>query len=84
MYRKRDTTAGWRDSRNVCALSDGDRHLGHIVLKAGQWYSFDATHLNESSNGFRHLGTYHSIDVAKAAVEGSCAKDLQFSRVWIS
>jgi hypothetical protein len=76
MYRKaivRDSTPGWRDSRNVCALSDGDRHLGHIVLKDGQWYCFDATHLNDARNGFKQLGAFPSIHVAKAAVESSCS-----------
>jgi hypothetical protein len=79
-----DRTPGWRDSRHVCALSDGDRHLGHIVLIAGQWCAFDATHLDDKRSGFRDLGTFPSVAVAKAAVEGSCAKDSQFSRVWIS
>jgi hypothetical protein len=76
MYRKkiaRDRTPGWRDSRYVCALSDGDRHLGHIVLRDDQWYCFDATHLNDARTGFMHLGTFPSINAAKAAVEGSCA-----------
>jgi hypothetical protein len=67
----RDRTPGWRDSNNVCALSDGDRHLGHIVLKAGQWNAFDATHLNENRSGFRYLGTFPSLNLAKTAVEAS-------------
>ena len=79
-----DRRPGWRDSRHVCALSDGDRHLGHIILIAGQWIYFDATHLNDARTGFRHLGNFPSITVAKAAVEGSCAKDARFSRMWIS
>jgi len=53
----------------VCALSDDARHLGHIVLECGQWEAWDATHLNEAQNGFKHLGRFlHALD-AKAAVE---------------
>jgi hypothetical protein len=65
----------WRHSRNICALSDGERHLGHIVLTANGWHAFDATHLNDDRNGYRDLGVYGSVKVAKAVVEGSCAKD---------
>ena len=79
-----DRRLGWRDSRHICALSDGDRHLGHIVLEAGQWICFDATHLNDVRTGFKLLGNFPSITVAKAAVEASCEKDSQFSRMWIS
>jgi hypothetical protein len=79
-----DNTPCWRDSRFVCALSSADRHLGHIVLKSGQWNSFDATHLNDAGDGFRHLGAFPSIAVAKAAVECSCAKELQVKRMWVS
>jgi hypothetical protein len=94
-----DNTPSWRDSRDVCALSDGERHLGHIVLRSGQWRAFDATHLNDARDGFRHLGNFSSIVVAKAAVEQSCAKengavlrdqethsakDSKVSRMWIS
>lgn len=84
MYSKQDRRPGWRDSRHVCALSDGDRHLGHIVLNAGQWNAFDATHLDDKRSGFRDLGSFASIIGAKAAVEGSCAKESQVSRLWIS
>lgn len=71
----RDRTPGWRDSNNVCALSDGDRHLGHVVLKAGQWNAFDATHLDDKRDGFKGLGMFPSLDLAKAAVEGSIASE---------
>jgi hypothetical protein len=67
----RDRTPGWRDSNNVCALSDGDRHLGHVVLKAREWNAFDATHLDDKRNGFRYLGTFTSLNHAKAAVDNS-------------
>jgi hypothetical protein len=78
MYKKRivlDSTSGWRNSRNVCALSDGDRHLGHIVLTAGRWHAYDATHVNEDENGYVSLGVFPSVTLAKAAVEGWCARD---------
>jgi hypothetical protein len=80
----RDRTPGWRDSRTICTLSDGDRHLGHIIQKDGQWYCFDGTHLNETRTGFRRVGTFQNIHTAKAAVEGSCAMDAQVSRMWAS
>jgi hypothetical protein len=95
MYRKpivrnralRDRTlrdrTGWRNSGEVCALSDGHRHLGHIVLNAGRWTAFDATHPDDSGNGFKHLGTFRTIAGAKAAVESSCAKDSQLGSAWI-
>jgi hypothetical protein len=70
-----DRTPGWRDSNNVCALSDGDRHLGHVVLKIRQWNAFDATHLDDKRNGFRYLGTFTSLNHAKAAVENSVGSD---------
>jgi len=59
----------WRDSAAVCALADGERHLGHIVRIGANWHAFDATHFNEEGNGFRSLGTFASILAAKAAVE---------------
>jgi hypothetical protein len=89
----RDRTAGWRDSNNVCALSDGDRHLGHVVLKARQWNAFDATHLDDKRDGFRFLGTFPKVNLAKAAVEESIASSSKeevlkagagFGGVWIS
>jgi hypothetical protein len=79
-----DRTPCWHDSGLVCAFSDRDRHLGHIVLKRRQWYAFDATHLNDAGDGFRYLGAFSSIHVAKAAVESSCAKEFQVKRMWVS
>jgi hypothetical protein len=78
-----DRTPGWRDSRHICALWDGDRHLGYIVLKSGQWSCFDATHLNDAGDGFRHLGNFSGINIAKAVVEGSCAMESQVKRMWV-
>jgi hypothetical protein len=83
MRRKQiDRAAGWRDSNNVCALSDGDRHLGHVVLKARRWNAFDATHLDDKRNGFRYLGAFASLNHAKAAVDSSVASG--YSGRWVS
>jgi hypothetical protein len=69
--------SGWLNSPNVCGLSDETRHLGHIVLECGQWVAWDATHLNEEQNGFKHLGRFlHAID-AKAAVEAAVSFPVQ-------
>jgi hypothetical protein len=62
----------WRDSDLVCALADSDRHLGHIVM-AGDWKAYDATMPNESSTGFRFLGTFNDVAAAKRVVELSVA-----------
>lgn len=62
-------TVAWRNSTEICALADGERHLGHIVQIGGRWYAFDATHFNDSADGFRGLGSFASITPAKEAVE---------------
>jgi hypothetical protein len=59
----------WRDSDAVCALANGERHLGHALNIDGRWHAFDATHLNQDSNGFRFLGTFESAASAKSSVE---------------
>jgi hypothetical protein len=61
----------WRDSAEICALADEERHLGHILRVGGRWHAFDATHFNEESNGFRRLGSFASKSAAKEAVERS-------------
>ena len=58
----------WRDGEDLCALADGDRHLGHVVNE-GEWQAFDAIHPGHASHGFRHIGTFATLDAAKAAVE---------------
>lgn len=58
----------WRESTSVCALADGERHLGHVLKIGGRWHAFDATHFNEESNGFRFLGSFASLNAAKDAV----------------
>jgi hypothetical protein len=60
----------WSNSGDICALSDGERHLGHIVL-ANRWQAFDATKLNDSGDGYRYIGAFGGKREAKAAVESS-------------
>jgi hypothetical protein len=31
----------WRDSGHVCALSDGERNIGHVLKIGGRWHVFD-------------------------------------------
>jgi len=65
--------AVWRNSPEICALADGERHLGHTVRIGGRWYAFDATHFNERADGFRNLGSFASLVSAREAVElNSC------------
>lgn len=64
----------WCDSSYICAFSDGERHLGHIVY-TGLWNAFDATCMNDNQNGYRDLGNFPSIAAAKAAVENSIARN---------
>jgi hypothetical protein len=62
----------WQQRGDVCTLADGDRHLGHIV-NLGVWHAFDGIHLNETGNGFKSVGLFETIDLAKEAVEQSIA-----------
>lgn len=61
----------WRNSPAICALADGERHLGHVMKLGGRWQAFDATHFNNDSNGFQVLGTFVSLSAAKEAVSES-------------
>lgn len=63
----------WRDAKDVCALADSDRHLGHIVNQ-GDWHAFDAVHPNDAGDGFRHVGVFATAEQAKAAVERSVSQ----------
>jgi hypothetical protein len=72
IYRVRTAqpwTSGWRDSPSICSLADAERHLGHIVRTRHCWLAFDGTHLNETSTGFRLLGSCMDIITAKRLVE---------------
>ncbi|HVY91147.1 MAG TPA: hypothetical protein VHA14_00305 [Bryobacteraceae bacterium] len=62
----------WRTSAHICALADGERHLGHIVKMGMRWHAYDATHSNETGDGFLCLGNFVSMESAKEAVEQSC------------
>ena len=62
-------TLNWRHSTHICALSDGERHVGHIVKSGGRWHAFDAMHSNDRGDGFRSLGSFASETSAKSAVE---------------
>jgi hypothetical protein len=67
---KRDvTTLQWRYSAHICALSDGERHVGHIVKIGGRWHAFDAMHSNDNGDGFHSLGSFAAESPAKNAVE---------------
>jgi hypothetical protein len=69
------TTAerSWRDSDFVCALADTDRHLGHLI-RTREWNAYDATRPNESSTGFKYLGAFDDLAVAKRVVELAVAE----------
>ncbi len=51
-----------------------ERHLGHIVSAGDCWLAFDTTHFNEAGTGFRLLGSWTDIALAKCAVELAIAK----------
>jgi hypothetical protein len=68
-------TASWRDSRDVCALSDSDRHLGHIVRAGDGWLAVDATHVNDQGTAFRPLGFFPTLAEAKEAVRAATRRE---------
>jgi hypothetical protein len=59
----------WRMGTEICAFSDSERHLGHIVKFQSRWLACDGTHLGPSGIGFRIIGTFPDIESAKRAVE---------------
>ena len=61
----------WQESGTVCALTDGERHIGHALRVGGRWHAFDATRSNHDNNGFLSLGTFASIGAAQDAIEQS-------------
>jgi len=61
----------WRNSARICALTDGERHIGHIVKNGRHWQAFDASRRNEAGDGFRFLGTFAAAESARQAVERS-------------
>lgn len=60
----------WKTSEYVCAFSDDERHLGHVI-RTEQWNAFDATRLGEASGGFKYLGSFADLARAMQAVERS-------------
>jgi len=62
----------WHDSAHISALSDDERHLGHIV-HTERWHAWDATKPNTTGDGMRYLGGFESADEAKKNVERSLA-----------
>jgi hypothetical protein len=58
----------WKCSDHICAFADGERHLGHVI-KTDQWNAYDATHPDEASGGFKHLGAFVDLAAAMRAVE---------------
>ena len=71
MNQQAVTALAWRISGHMCALSDGERHIGHVVRIGGRWHAYDAMHSNETSDGFRSLGSFAAVNSAKSAVEQS-------------
>lgn len=68
---KPEATLLWRTSGHICALTDGERHIGHIVRVGGRWHAYDAMHSNGTGDGFLSLGSFIALDCAKDAVEQS-------------
>lgn len=62
--------AVWRNAKDICALADNERHLGHVV-RNGQWQAFDATRLDAAESGFLHVGSFLTVNAAKEAVDRS-------------
>lgn len=71
--QKTDTpgSAVWQVAPGVCALADGERHLGHAFHEGTTWVAYDAVHVNASGDGFLCLGHYQTMDKAKSAIENS-------------
>ena len=63
--------AGWQTAPGVCALSDGERHLGHVILTEGLWTAFDCTKMDAEYPEFLRLGTFVDAEEAMRAVERS-------------
>jgi hypothetical protein len=82
-------SSAWQRRGDVCTLSNSDRHLGHIV-NLGVWHAFDGIHLNETGNGFKSVGLFETIDLAKEAVEQSISQSAKpkvmaaGSEAWVS
>jgi hypothetical protein len=60
---------GWQTSDRVCARSDHERHLAHIVRLGGRWFAFDATRPDPEGKGFLFLGSFARRENAMDIVE---------------
>ena len=64
----------WRKSDHICAIADGDRHLGHAIqAEDSVWHAYDTTKLNPDRNGFRYIGQFRTAAEARQAVENAIA-----------
>ena len=63
----------WRHSQDICALTDRDRQLGHVV-RTDAWHAFDAIHPNKEGTGFTYLGAFPEREEAKYAVEAALGR----------
>jgi len=68
----------WRESVDICALSDSERHLGHAMRVDKHWIAYDGIHFNPSNDGFRIIGSFDTIAAAKDAIENA----VRLSWVW--
>lgn len=66
---REDSGPGWRESADVCALADSERHLGHAVRAGKVWIAYDGMHINPAGDGFRVIGTFETMAAAKQAIE---------------
>jgi hypothetical protein len=73
----------WRNSNSICALADGERHIGHVLKIGGRWHAFDGTHFNQESNGFRSLGSFAGLMAAKEAVLYSTGSESETDRAFV-
>jgi len=64
------TDRAWKSSEHICALSDNERHLGHII-KTKDWHAYDATHSDGTLSGFSYLGQFADRATAMQAVEAA-------------
>ena len=60
----------WSVLEGICAFSDEERHLGHVIQAKG-WHAFDATKLNESVDSYRYVGAFSTRREAMEALERS-------------
>jgi hypothetical protein len=62
-------TLKWRDGSHTCALSDSERHLGHLFESEGKWTAFDATRPNRTKTGPKRVGVFDSLEQSRRELE---------------